>query len=126
MVATDQVITEMNAHISLNKKTEGGIWRKETMLIGEVVMRREALNHHPEVEVQHRREETLPHDLVNRQKEVELGLDKILRTIRIKSLIGIKRNLPRELEILEAPDMKCHIIWIQTEFLFGLLGAKSL
>ncbi len=89
-------IIKTNAHINLSKKIEGGIWRKETMSIGKVVMRREVLNHHPEVEVQHRREETLPHDLVNRQKEVELDPDKILQAIRIKSLIGIKRNLLRE------------------------------
>ncbi len=96
------------------------------MSIGEVMMKRELLNHHPETEVLHHRPETLPHDLVNHQREAEPGPDKILRAIRTKFLIGTKRKLLREPEIPEAPDMKCRTTWIQTEFLFGLLGAGNL
>ncbi len=119
-------IIKTNARINLNKKIEGGIWRRGTMLIGKVVMKREDFNHHLETEVLHHHPEIFQHDPVNHQREVEFGLDKILQTTRTKFLTRTKRKLLKEPEILEAPDMKCHTTWIRTEFLFGLLGAKSL
>ncbi len=78
MVVTDLAIIKTNVLINLSKKIEEGIWRKEIMSIGKVVMRREILNHHPETEVQHRHTETLLHGLVNHQREGELSPDKIL------------------------------------------------
>ncbi len=82
--------------------------------------------HHLEAEVLHYHLEILPHDPASRQKEVEFSLDKILRITETDFLTGTKKNLLKEPGILEVPDMKCHITWIWTEFLFGLLETESL
>ncbi len=85
MGATDPDIIRTNARTNLNKKTKRGILRKRTVLVGELVMKRRDSSHHQEVEVLLHHPEILPLGLVSRQKEAELGQNKILRISRTNS-----------------------------------------
>ncbi len=119
MGATDLDIIRTSAHTNLNKKTKREILRKRTVLVGELVMKRRDSSHHQEAEVRLRHLEILPHGPVSRQKGAELGQNKILRISRTNFQPKIKRDHHRKLEIPEAPDTKCRITWIWTEFLSG-------